>query len=111
MQSDASGIISTTLEQSKKACQFIISAPAGSKVQLNFIKLFDTENDGGVTVAVYEGKTANGIPRKSYSSGFGEYPYTYLSKGNEILLLAQGNNLKPTRQWRLQFEYVAVSGK
>ena len=111
MESGEFGIISTSLEQSIKSCQFIIIAPAGSKVQLNLIKLFDTESDGGVTVAVYEGNTANGSPSKSYSSGFGEYPYSYLSKGNEILLLARGNNLKPTRQWYLQLEYVAVSGK
>ena len=104
------GEISTPLQYYTQPCQFQIIAAVGSRIQLNFIKIFITEIDVNTKVKIYEGNIAGNLPNRTYSSGLSSYPFSFLSNGNEVLVITE-DRPGSSRQWSLKFEYYVSHAK
>ena len=104
------GEISTPLQFYTQPCQFQIIAPVGKRIQLNFIKIFNTDDDVNTKLKIYEGSVAGNFPSKIRSSGFSGYPFSFLSNSNNVFVVAE-DRFTASRQWSVKFEYFSTQGK
>ena len=94
------GEISTPLQYYTQPCQFQIIAAVGTRIQLNFVKILNTELDVNTKVKIYEGNITGNLPNRTYSSELSFYPFSFLSNGNEVFVITE-DRPAISRQWSL----------
>lgn len=110
LQGDSHGIVETRLQNCRGSCEIQLTAPLGKRIQLNFIKIFNTMHDAQTVANFLDGNKTKSYYSGLYRSWASPYPFSYLSVSNQLLFTLSDVN-SGTRKWAFKCEFRVTDGK